>query len=676
MSQREVSLLNDDGLHARPAAMFAEAAISFSSEITVYAKNKTIDGKSVIDLLTLGAEKGTKLVIEAEGNDSEQALNVLENLVKGKFNEDYMIKKMGVTVNPGVVIGEAFVLPSDGYFIPRHFINPKDFPKEISRLENSIKEAQDEINQLENAVKDKLGQEIGKIFGTHYSMLGDQRLKKEFIAKIEKHSFSVEYAVSTTLRSYIKKFKEIKDPYLAERVVDIYDIEKRLLKKLLGEKREDLKHLTKGVILVAHDLSPSQAAALDVTKVKGFATDVGGKTSHTAIVARALGIPAIVGLGDVSVDVFGGDKIIIDGNNGVVFIRPNKDVQKEYRKKEKQIHIFEKKLTKQVKDLPSETLDGRKIELLGNIKFPREIKESIEHGAKGIGLYRTEFLYMDKKGKPTEEDHFQAYLQSTKNLDGKPIIIRTSDLGGDKIAGNGNFNETNPFLGQRSIRYSFEHVDTFKLQIRAILRASAFGNVKILFPMISSLEELQKAKSILREVMDDLSKNNIPYDKNIEVGIMIEVPSAAIIADILAKEVDFFNIGTNDLIQYALAVDRNNEKVAHLYSPAHPAILRLIKMVIKAAEGNNIDVGLCGEMGGELLYTIFLVGLGLKTFSVAPASILPEVKKIINSITYEKAKEVAETAISFNDPEKTDNYLKKTTNEILPELFPRITPPF
>lgn len=667
--QREVTLLNEEGLHARPAAIFAEKAASFESSIEVYARNKKVDGKSIIDLLTLGAPKDTKLLIKACGNDSKIALTALEKLVNDNFNENLMLEKKGITVNAGVVIGEAFVLPSEGYSIPRHFVTANEQQEEISRLEISIKEAQEEINQLEISVTVKFGKDIGAIFGTHHALLEDKRLKDEFISKITNHSFCVEYAVSVTLDEYIKKFKGIKDPYIAERVRDIYDVQKRLLKKLLGEKREDLNSLTKGVILVAHDLTPSQTASLDASMVKGFVTDVGGKTSHTAIVAKALGIPAVVGLGDASADIFAGDKIIIDGNKGVVFIRPDKDTEKKYRSKEKEIHLLEKKLYTQLRDLPFETLDGRKIELWGNIKSPNEIKANLASGATGIGLFRTEFLYMGNKPLPTESDHFDAYSVSVMELGDRPIIIRTCDIGGDKFIRGTKNREANPFLGLRSIRYCFEHIDVFKLQIRAILRASALGNAKILFPLISSLEELARAKDILHEVMDELANDSIDFNRNIETGIMIEVPSAAILADVLAKEVDFFSIGTNDLIQYALAVDRNNEKVAHLYSPTHPAILRLIKSVIKAADENGIHVGLCGEMGGELQYITLLIGLGLKELSVSTPNIFPEVKKIIRSITFEKAKEIADIACGFNNPEKTNKFLMEATREILPAML-------
>lgn len=668
-SYREVKLLNKDGLHARPASLFARTAVKFKSEIEVCARNKTVDGKSIIDLLTLGASKDTTLLIKAKGEDSEDALNSLEGLVKDRLKEDFMEKKKGVTVNPGIVIGDAYVLPAEGCFIQRHIIHPEEVQNEIKRLKNAIKEAKAEIIKLEKNVTDKLGQEIGEIFGCHHLLLEDKHLNNEFLIKIRRHNFSAEYAVSVTLRAYVKKFQEISDPYLSGRVSDIYDIEKRLLRKLFGEKQEDLRHLTKEVILVAHDLSPSQTASLDTQKVKGFVTDAGGRTSHTAIVAKALGIPAIVGMANVSLDVIGGDKIIIDGNEGIVIIRPDEKTLREYSLKEKEISIFEKDLATQLKDLPSVTLDGREILLLSNIEFPSEIKTSINNGASGIGLYRTEFLYMgDKVRQPTEEDHFNAYSQSVKELGDRSIVIRTCDLGGDKFALDEGYREMNPFMGQRSIRYCLEHIDIFKRQIRAILRASALGNVKILFPMISSIEELVAVKSIVCEVKDALAEKGTPFDKNIKIGIMVEVPSAAILADILAKKVDFFSIGTNDLIQYALAVDRNNEKVAHLYSPAHPAILRLLKTTIDAAEENNIGVTMCGEMGGELEYTVLLIGLGLKELSVVPATI-PEIKRIVRSIKYEDAKRIAEDVFKFEDPKKISAFLKDMTKEILPEIF-------
>jgi phosphotransferase system enzyme I (PtsI) len=669
--ERRTKIINTNGLHARPATRFAEVANKFNSEIYVRTESKEeVNGKSIIDLLTLGAKKGTEIFITAEGEDNEKALDVLEGLVNDRFNEDDMETRKGIAVAPGVVIKDAFVMESEGYRIPRHLIKDNEIDKELARLEEATTSAWKEIEKLENSVSKSMGSQIGSIFATHKLMLQDKLLLREFSEKVEQNKFSAEYAVTLVLRVYIKKFESVDDAYLSARVGDIYDIEKRLLRNLLGEKREELNNLTEEVIVVAHDLSPSQIASLDTTKVKGFITDIGSRSSHSAIVARALGIPAVVGLGTATVDVFGGDRVIVDGNRGTVIIRPDEDTIEEYQSIEKDFHVFEEKLSSELKDLPAVTLDGREISILGNIEFPRDIVPSLNQGATGIGLYRTEFLYLGSKDTPTEDEHFNAYSQSIEKLGkDKPIVIRTVDLGGDKFFAANNEAELNPFLGCRSIRYCLKNPDVFKSQLRAILRASALGKVKILFPLISSLQELRKAKDIVKEVMEDMSQNGIDFDEKIEIGIMIEVPSAVLIADDLAKEADFFSIGTNDLIQYTLAVDRSNDKVAKLYSPAHPAILRLLKMAIQAAESNNIKIGICGEMGGEIEYTILLLGLGLREFSVAPAIIIPEVKKIIRSVSYERAKEVAETVCSYNDPAKTVEYLRNIAREIIPELI-------
>jgi phosphotransferase system enzyme I (PtsI) len=667
--KRRTKIINTNGLHARPATRFAEVANKFNSEIFVKTENKEeVNGKSIIDLLTLGAKRGTELLITADGDDKEVALDALEGLVNDGFNENSMETRKGIAVSPGVVIKDAFVLESEGFRIPRHLIKEDEIPNEISRLEEATKVAWKEIEKLEDRVSTNLGSEIGSIFATHKLMLQDKLLLSEFSKKVEQHKLSAEYAVTLVLRVYIKKFESVDDPYLAARVGDIYDIEKRLLRNLLGEKREELKNLTKEVVVVAHDLSPSQIASLDTTKVRGFVTDLGSRNSHAAIVARALGIPAVVGLETATVDIFGGDRVIIDGNRGNVIVRPDEETIKEYQLIEKDFHIFEEKLTSELKDLPAVTLDGREIMILGNIEFPRDIGPNLNQGATGIGLYRTEFLFLGSNESPTEEEHFKAYSQAVQELGDKPLIIRTVDLGGDKFFPANSNTELNPFLGCRSIRYCLEHPNIFKSQLRAILRASALGKAKIMFPLISSLQELRKAKDIVKEVMEELNQKGIDFDEKIEIGIMIEVPSAAIVADDLAKEADFFSIGTNDLIQYTMAVDRGNEKIAHLYSPAHPAILKLLKMIINAAEENNIKIGICGEMGGEIEYTILLLGLGLREFSVAPAMIIPEVKKIIRSVTYERAKEAAEIVCSYDDPAKTIEYLRNIVREIIPEL--------
>lgn len=667
--ERKVKISNSNGMHARPATKFAEIANKYTSEIRIKTKNKEVDGKSVIELLTLGAENDTEIVMSAKGVDAAEALDALEGLVKSKFEEEFMEIRKGIAVSPGVVIREAFMFESEGYRIPRHIIRKEEVDGEIYRLEKAIEDSKKEIQDLESRVSENLGSEIGSIFGTHRMVLQDVRLKNEIIDKIKKTNFTPEFAVSLALRVYIRKFQDVNDSYLAERVSDIFDVERRLLRNLLGEKREELKNLAQEVVLIAHDISPSQTASLDTEKVRGFATDVGGRTSHTAIVARALGIPAVVGLGTITTDIFGGDTVIVDGNRGIVIVRPDEETLLTYQSKVKSIHVFEEKLATELKDQPSTTRDGKHISIYGNIEFPKETHINTKYGAEGIGLYRTEFLYLGSPTPPTEEEHLEAYTSVVRELKEKPIIIRTLDLGADKFALSDDRKEGNPFLGCRSIRYCFENPSIFRIQLRAILRASAMGDVKILFPLISSLQELRRAKQMVWEVMKELDKEEIPFNKNIEMGIMIEVPSSVMIADTLAKECDFFSIGTNDLIQYSLAVDRNNERVAYLYCPVHPAILRLLKLAIKAAEENNIPVGICGEMGSEVEYAIPLIGLGITEFSVAPATIIPEIKKIIRSVTLEKAKEVAETACRFDDPEKTMNYLRNIAIEILSEAF-------
>lgn len=670
LQERKIKISNSNGMHARPATKFAEIANKYNSEIRVKTKNKEVDGKSIIELLTLGAENDTEIVISAKGPDAAEALDALEGLVKSKFEEEFMEIRKGIAVSPGVIIQPAFMFESEGYRIPRHIIRKEEVEGEIYRLEKAIEDSKKEIHDLEKDVSENLGSEIGSIFGTHRMVLQDIRLKNEIIEKIKKTNFTPEFAVSLALRVYIRKFQDINDSYLAERVSDIFDVERRLLRNLLGEKREELKNLAQEVVLVAHDLTPSQTASLDTEKVKGFATDVGGRTSHTAIVARALGIPAVVGLGTITADIFGGDMVIVDGNRGIVIVRPDEETLLAYQSKVKSIHVFEEKLATELKDQPSTTRDGKHISIFGNIEFPKEININIKYGAEGIGLYRTEFLYLGSPKPPTEEEHLEAYTTVVRELENKPIIIRTLDLGADKFSHSSeDRKEGNPFLGCRSIRYCFENPSIFRTQLRAILRASVLGNVKILLPLISSLQELRLAKKMIWDTMNELDKERVPFNRNIHIGVMLEVPSSVLIADILAKECDFFSIGTNDLIQYSLAVDRNNERVAYLYCPVHPAILRLLKLAIKAAKDNNIPIGICGEMGSEVEYTVPLIGLGLTEFSVAPVTIIPEIKKIVRSITFEQAKEVAETVCNFDDPEKTINYLRNIAMEILPEAF-------
>jgi len=576
--------------------------------------------------------------------------------------------KKGIGVSPGVVISTAVVLDAEDLVIPRRHVEAGELPQEVQRLAQAIGETVVDLTQLRDEVTGKHGKEIGGIFDFHLGILRDKSLMKQLQQEIENHQATAEYAVSVVMRRYANKFLAMPDRYLSERVKDIYDIERTLLRKLIGQKHAGLANLRQDVVVIAHDLLPSQTAALDKMHVRGFATDVGGRTSHTAIVARAMGIPAVVGLGDITADVSGGDTVIIDGTRGMVIVNPDADQIAQHREYERQQLALDAELA-MLRDLPAETRDGHVVSLQANIEFPQEIDDAVLRGAQGIGLYRTEFLYLAAEHEPTEEDHFAAYQEAVRRLEGRPLVIRTLDLGADKYAETGGpQTERNPFLGDRSIRMCLHDIPMFKRQLRAILRISTAGDVRIMFPMISTLMELRQAKMVLTDVMEELEEEGIEFRRDIPIGIMIEVPSAALMANNFAKEVNFFSIGTNDLIQYTLAVDRTNEKVAGLFCPAHPAVLALIRDVIRAGSRNSISVSVCGEMAGEPLYTLLLLGLGLNIFSMNGPDI-PEVKKIIRSTTTEHARNVARKVMSFDSERQVMHFLREETRKIIPEMF-------
>jgi len=578
--------------------------------------------------------------------------------------------RRGIPVSSGIIIRQAFVLDSEDYRIPRRFVTDKEIEGEVERFRQAVTSAESEINSLKQDVLRRAGTEVVPIFEAHMRMLLDRQMHDDVISQIRNSGFTAEYAVSKVFRTYTKNIKSVKDPFFAERVVDLFDIQKRLQRTLLGARREDLSHLSQEVVLVAHELTPSQVALLDRTKVLGITLDAGGRTSHTSIMARAMGIPCVVGLETISTDISGGQTVIIDGNRGIVIVEPDEPTLRKYQDAEGKYHDFSLSLLK-YRHLSAKTTDGVKINLLANIEFPWEIKGAIENGAQGIGLYRTEFLFTENGGL-SEDEHYRTYKKAMEEVDGRELVIRTLDLGADKFADPRSSDrppEKNPFLGCRSIRLCLENPDVFKMQLRAILRASALGhNLKVMFPMISSLEELRQAKLILADTRESLDRDGIAYNKHMQIGVMIEIPSAAIIADMLAPEVDFFSIGTNDLIQYALAVDRGNERVAPLYKPAHPAILRLIDRIVKAGEKAGIKVAMCGEMSGDVVFTILLVGLGLQDLSTAP-SVIPEIKQVIRSISAKEAKQIARRALKFQTSEEAVDYLIEKTRKILPEVY-------
>jgi len=576
--------------------------------------------------------------------------------------------KKGIAVSPGISIAKSLVIDAEDYRIPRREIMPSQRLTEIQRVRNAFRDAIDELTRLKAGHQDIQDRTIKDIFAVHLRFLHDRSLRKKITDSIHSELVTAEYAVSTIMRGIASRFIKEKDLYISERAADIYDIERRLLKQLLGKKREDVGHLTEEVVIVARELSPTQTAGFDKNFVKGLATDAGGRTSHTAIVARSLGIPAVVALEDLTETISGGDNVIIDGNRGIVIVNPDEETVRQYEQYCREFLELGHKLDA-IREKPAITRDGTKITLLGNIEFPDEAELVLQKGGDGIGLYRTEFLYLNRTTEPVEQDHYEAYAETVSVFKDRPVVIRTMDLGADKYTQSKRFvPEPNPFLGLRSIRFCLQNLAMFKTQLHAILRASVLGKVKIMFPLITNLQEIMQAKFILRDVMEDLDEESVPYNKDIEIGIMIETPSAALTAFTLARNVDFFSLGTNDLIQYTLAVDRGNESVSPLYSAADPAVLRLIRTVIQDAHKAQIDISVCGEMASEPEYVMLLLGMGIRTISIAHPMI-PEIKQIIRSVTIQDCNNVARKILTMNSERQISNYLRSAAREILPEAF-------
>ena len=578
-----------------------------------------------------------------------------------------MKTKQGIGVSPGVAIGPAVVVDIEEYDIPQRHV-PVDLAQaELARLDKAVSLSKSEILDLRKRTAERIGKETAAIFDFHLGLLKDKELNGKFADTILSGHVTAEYAVATVLRAYAKEFLAM-PKYLAERVKDVYDIEKRLLRNLIGQKRQTLSHLTRDVNVLAHDLTPSQTAAMDRAHILGLAIDAGGRTSHTAIVARALGLPAVVGLNDVTAEISAGDTVIIDGHRGVVVVDPDEATLEQYRRYGQQQVDFIHSLDS-LRDLPAVTRDGHEIALLGNIEFPSEVAGVFDRGGQGIGLYRTEFLYLGSDSEPTEDEHYAAYREVLELSGNHPTVIRTLDLGADKYTqARAREPERNPFLGCRSIRFCLQNLPLFKTQIRAILRASVGTQATMLLPLITNLLELRQAKTIILDVMEDLEEEGIEHRSNMPIGMMVETPSAALMADEFAKEVDFFSIGTNDLVQYTLAVDRGNERVAALFSVVHPAVLRLIKEVIRTGQRRDVPVSLCGEMAGDPIYTMLLLGLGLRIFSCAPPAI-PEIKKVIRSVTLEQTTQVAQKVMTFQLDIETTNFLRRETRKIMPEAY-------
>lgn len=576
--------------------------------------------------------------------------------------------KKGIAVSPGISIAKSIVIDSEDYRIPFRKISPSQRVKEIQRVRNSFKTAIEDLTRLQQGNVNLEHRNIKDIFAVHLRFLHDRSLRKQITDKINSEQVTAEYAVSTIFHDIAVQLTKVKDSYVSERAADIYDIERRLLKVLLGRKKETVEKINEEVVIVARELSPTQTAGFNRNFVKGLAMEVGGRTSHTAIVARSLGIPAVVALEGVTEAIGPGDLVIIDGNRGIVVINPDQETIDQYKEYSVEFLQLEHKFDT-IREKPAVTRDGIKITMLGNIEFPDEAEIVLERGGEGIGLYRTEFLYLNSSTEPTEEDHYKAYAQTINVFKNHPVIIRTMDLGADKYTQSKRFvREPNPSLGLRSIRFCLQNIAMFKTQLHAILRASVLGDVRVMFPLITNHQELMQAKMILHDVMEDLDEESVPYNRDIEVGIMVETPSAALMAASLARDSGFFSIGTNDLTQYTLAVDRGNELVATLYSSVDPAVLKLIRTVIQDAHQAQIDLSVCGEMASEPEYVTLLLGMGVRKISIAPPMI-PEIKQIIRSVTMDDCNKVARKVLTMHSERHISSYLRNVTYKTLSEAI-------
>ncbi len=570
-----------------------------------------------------------------------------------------MTKIEGIPASPGIVIGEVLLYTQE-LSIPKFSIFDIQVELEINRFYDSLRKARKEYEELRQKIVQEMSEDEGKFLDAHILMTDDPVFIQTVTEKIREEKKNVEYVVYQVTEDLAKKFTSMEDEYFRERAVEILDLGKKIIRILLAKKSFSLSDLEKDVIVISTDLSVSDTASMNKKHVLGFVTEFGGKTSHAAILARSLGIPAIVGARNISHLTATGDRVILDGNEGIIIIDPDEKTLTEYQKKKK---IYEEKENEflKIKDLESKTIDGKKILLKANMEIPeQEIDSVIQYGSEGIGLYRSEFLYLAKKKKslPTEEQQFNAYKFILEKFQDQNVTIRTLDLGGDKVLEELNLREANPNLGWRAIRFCLDYPEIFKIQLRALYRASIYGKLSILLPMITTIQEVIETKKLIEEVKKELKKDNLKFKENIPLGIMIETPAAVMISDSLAKICSFFSIGTNDLTQYTLGCDRGNEKVAKLYDSLHPAVLKLIKITIDNAHKNNISVSLCGEMAGEVGSAIILVGLGIDELSMSPVSIL-EVKKAIRSVKFSDCKILTEELLSCSNGEEVRKKLTK-----------------
>ena len=563
----------------------------------------------------------------------------------------------GTAASPGIVLGKALVLEHNELVIEKKSIS--DVDKEIERLNDAVAISKAELEKVRDKAKVELGEEEAQIFESHLLVLEDPELLGSAIDKVKSENVNADFALNEIKEMFVGMFEAMDNEYMRERAADIKDVTNRILRHLLGVKIVDLAALEDEVVLVAHDLTPSDTATMDKKKVLGFLTDIGGRTSHTAIMARTLEVAAIVGLTDATEKIKDGDFVVFNGDTGEVILNPDEETIAKYSQMKKEFEEYKKSL-ELLKGQASVTTDGKHVELAGNIGTPNDVEGLIKNDAEGVGLYRTEFLYMDRTDFPTEDEQYEAYKAVLEGMSGKPVVIRTLDIGGDKKLDYLQMDEEmNPFLGYRAIRLCLDRKEIFTTQLRALYRASVHGKLRIMFPMISSLEELLQAKAVCEEVKAELDTENIPYSKDVEVGMMIEVPSAAVISDVLAKHVDFFSIGTNDLIQYPCAVEKKKKKISYLYNQFNPAVLRLIKMVIENAHKEGKWAGMCGESAGDQRMIPILLGFGLDEFSMSPISILPA-RKLINSVSEADMKAFADKVLELGTAKEIEEFISET----------------
>ncbi|WP_100333421.1 phosphoenolpyruvate--protein phosphotransferase [Bacillus alkalisoli] len=571
-----------------------------------------------------------------------------------------MSKKLqGIAASSGFAIAKAYRLENPELTVKKTSIEQVE--EEISRFHAAIDVSKAELEKIKDHAHKELGQDKADIFAAHLLVLSDPELINPIVEKVKSEKINAEYALEETANMFISMFESMDNEYMKERAADIRDVTKRVLAHLLGVHLSNPSLISEEVVIIAEDLTPSDTAQLNRQYVKGFTTDIGGRTSHSAIMARSMEIPAVVGTKEITEQVQNGTMIIVDGIEGIIIIDPTQEEIAEYEQKQQKYDAQKKEWAKLVAE-PTVSADGQHVELAANIGTPNDVKGVLANGGEGVGLYRTEFLYMGRTELPSEEEQFQSYKEVLEKMEGKPVVVRTLDIGGDKELPYLNLpKEMNPFLGYRAIRLCLEEQSIFRTQLRALLRASTFGNLKIMFPMIATLDEFRQAKAILLEEKAKLKAENVSVSDEIEIGIMVEIPSTAVLADIFAKEVDFFSIGTNDLIQYTMAADRMNERVSYLYQPYNPAILRLIDNVIQAAHKEGKWAGMCGEMAGDSIAIPILLGLGLDEFSMSATSILPARSQIKN-ISKEEAASFRETLLSMGTVDEVMEFVKEKFN--------------